>query len=111
MDAGLCDDLVGSDHRAIRCKLWLCARLKKNVDTRAKLIRLECSYLAVKDASYRSGPGDRLAVRPALGYSVQPVHWTGSLALITLVFTVQPVQVAQSHNTTHHTPLHHCCSP
>ena len=70
---------------------------------------------AVQDASYRSGPGDRLAVRPALRYSVQPVHWTGSLALITLVFTVQPVQVAQSSAITHHTPhtTHHtplrCC--
>ena len=51
---------------------------------------------------------DGSAVRPALGYTVQPVHWTGALALITLVFTVQPVQVAQSH-TTHHTPTpqHH----
>ena len=53
MDAGLCDDLVGSDHRAIRCKLWLCARLKKNVDTRAKLIRLECSYLDDEDTKSR----------------------------------------------------------
>ena len=63
---------------------------------------------------------DGPAVRPAMGYTVQPAHWTGALALITLVFTVQPVQVAQSHvhihtpltthqhhNTTHHTPLHH----
>ena len=47
---------------------------------------------------------DRPEVRTALGYSVQPVHWTGALALITLVFTVQPVQVAQSSASTHHTP-------
>ena len=48
---------------------------------------------------------DRSAVRPALGYSVQPAHWTGALALITLVLLVQPVQVAQSHTTHHQSPL------
>ena len=99
--------------RSFECLCGHAARLRPVVPQRLrprpsslKGLRARTSQCAMQ----ATGPvlEDRSAVRPALGYSVQPVHWTGALALITLVFTVQPVQVAQSH-TTHHTPTpqHH----
>ena len=52
---------------------------------------------------------DRPAVRPALGYSVQPAHWIGALALITLVFTgpAGPSRTVKCDHTPHTTHQHH----
>ena len=48
---------------------------------------------------------DGSAVRPALGYSVQPVHWTGALALIASLNRIGLTgPTGPSRTVTHHSP-------
>ena len=45
LDAGITDPILDSDHRAIRCKLRIMARLKRRTDLRSKLIAHDYSVL------------------------------------------------------------------
>ena len=47
LDAGLCESLIGSDHRAVKCRLRICAFKKKRTDPRREMTRLDWSYLDV----------------------------------------------------------------
>ena len=51
LDAGITEQILDSDHRAIRCKLRIMARLKRRTDLRTKLIKLDYSSLNSDNAT------------------------------------------------------------
>ena len=52
-DAGVSDCLIDSDHRAVKCKLRIMKRLKKQSSPRELLRRLDCSVLKDTDTEKR----------------------------------------------------------
>ena len=51
-DAGICDHIIDSDHRAIYCKLRIMVKLKKKSSPRERLLHL--NYTKLRDDTTRS---------------------------------------------------------